>query len=43
VAGRTYDVLPQGEFEEARACLFGAGVPGEFLPTAGDLGRTDLA
>jgi hypothetical protein len=30
------------EFEDARACLFGAGVPGEFLPTASDLGRTDL-
>ncbi|REH31063.1 TniQ protein [Kutzneria buriramensis] len=31
------------EFEEARACLFGAGVPAAFLPTAGDLGRIDLA
>jgi hypothetical protein len=30
-------------FEETRAYLFGAGVPAAFLPTAAELGRTDLA
>ncbi|MGW4116632.1 hypothetical protein ACWEFJ_37640 [Actinosynnema sp. NPDC004786] len=29
-------------FEETRSHLFGAGVPGEFLPTASELGRADL-
>ncbi|MEU6012002.1 TniQ family protein [Streptomyces sp. NPDC047453] len=30
-------------FEEERACLFGVGVPADFLPSARELGRTDLA
>ncbi|WP_331743407.1 TniQ family protein (plasmid) [Streptomyces sp. NBC_00873] len=30
-------------FEEERAFLFGVGVPAEFIPTARDLGRVDLA
>ncbi|MDJ0462656.1 hypothetical protein [Streptomyces sp. H27-C3] len=30
-------------FEEERAFLFGIGVPSDFLPSARDLGRTDLA
>ncbi len=30
-------------FEEERAYLFGIGIPAEFLPSARDLGRTDLA
>jgi hypothetical protein len=29
-------------FEERRAYLFGAGNPAAFLPSAGELGRTDL-
>jgi hypothetical protein len=29
-------------FEEQRAYLFGAGIPAAFLPSAADLGRTDL-
>lgn len=30
-------------FEEERSYLFGIGIPAEFLPTAHDLGRIDLA
>ncbi|MEE1806722.1 hypothetical protein [Streptomyces sp. BE133] len=30
-------------FEEQRAFLFGVGVPAEFLPSARELGRFDLA
>jgi hypothetical protein len=30
-------------FEEERAYLFGIGIPTEFLPSARELGRTDLA
>lgn len=30
-------------FEEERAFLFGIGIPGEFLPTAREFGRDDLA
>ncbi|MDH2394080.1 TniQ family protein [Streptomyces sp. HNM0663] len=30
-------------FEEQRAFLFGVGVPVDFLPSAGELGRVDLA
>jgi hypothetical protein len=30
-------------FEEERAFLFGVGVPAEFIPSARDLGRVDLA
>jgi hypothetical protein len=29
-------------FEEERAYLFSVGVPVEFLPSAGELGRVDL-
>jgi hypothetical protein len=29
-------------FEDQRAILFGAGIPVAFLPTAAELGRTDL-
>lgn len=29
-------------FEDQRAFLFGAGIPAAFLPTAAELGRTDL-
>lgn len=32
-----------GRFEEQRAFLFGVGVPADFLPSARELGRTDLA
>ena len=29
-------------FEDQRASLFGAGIPAGFLPSAAELGRTDL-
>lgn len=32
-----------GRFEEERAYLSGIGIPGDFLPSARELGRTDLA
>jgi hypothetical protein len=38
LACRTLD-----RFEEERSFLFGVGVPAEFLPSARELGRADLA
>lgn len=29
-----------GQYEEQRACLFGAGIPAAYLPTAPELDRT---
>jgi hypothetical protein len=38
----THGCRTRDRFEEERAYLFGAGIPAEFLPSAGDLGRADL-
>ncbi len=39
----TFGCRTLARFEEQRAFLFGAGIPAEFLPSARELGRADLA
>jgi hypothetical protein len=42
-AGRLAACYPStADHGEQRAYLYGVGIPAEFLPTAGELSRTDL-
>jgi hypothetical protein len=38
----THPCRTRNHFEQERAYLFGAGIPAEYLPTATELGRSDL-